>query len=58
MRAAARPLNRLAPVADGMQALYLIGGTDEAKIDATRSRLRARAEREGGAAALEVFDGL
>jgi DNA polymerase III subunit delta len=39
-----------------MQALYLIGGTDGAKIDATRSRLRARAEREGGAAALEVFE--
>jgi len=39
-----------------MQPLYLIGGTDEAKIDATRSRLRARAEREGGAAALEVFE--
>jgi DNA polymerase III subunit delta len=39
-----------------MRALYLIGGTDEAKIDATRSRLRARAEREGGAAALEVFE--
>jgi DNA polymerase-3 subunit delta len=39
-----------------MQALYLIGGTDQAKIDATRSRLRARAEREGGAAALEVFE--
>jgi DNA polymerase-3 subunit delta len=39
-----------------MQALYLIGGTDEAKIDATRSRLRARAEGEGGAAALEVFE--
>lgn len=39
-----------------MQALYLISGTDGAKIDATRSRLRARAEREGGAAALEVFE--
>lgn len=39
-----------------MRPLYLIGGTDEAKIDATRSRLRARAEREGGAAALEVFE--
>jgi DNA polymerase III subunit delta len=39
-----------------MQPLYLIGGTDGAKIDATRSRLRARAEREGGAAALEVFE--
>ncbi len=39
-----------------MRALYLIAGTDGAKIDATRSRLRARAEREAGAAALEVFE--
>jgi DNA polymerase-3 subunit delta len=39
-----------------MKPLYLIGGTDGAKIDATRGRLRARAEREGGAAALEVFE--
>jgi DNA polymerase-3 subunit delta len=39
-----------------MQGLYLIAGTDGAKIDATRARLRARAEREGGAAALEVFE--
>jgi DNA polymerase-3 subunit delta len=39
-----------------MQPLYLIVGTDGAKIDATRARLRARAEREGGAAALEVFE--
>jgi DNA polymerase-3 subunit delta len=39
-----------------MKPLYLIGGTDGAKIDATRSRLRARAEREGGAAALEIFE--
>jgi DNA polymerase-3 subunit delta len=39
-----------------MKSLYLIAGTDEAKIDATRARLRARAEREGGAAALEVFE--
>ena len=37
--------------------LYLIAGTDLAKIDATRARLRARAEGEGGAAALEVFEG-
>src|SRR3954447_18956334 len=43
-------------MADGMRSLYLIGGTDGAKIDATRSRLRARAEGEGGAAALEVFE--
>lgn len=39
-----------------MKPLYLIAGTDEAKIDATRARLRARAEREGGDAALEVFE--
>jgi DNA polymerase-3 subunit delta len=39
-----------------MLPLYLIAGTDQAKIDATRARLRARAEREGGAAALEVFE--
>lgn len=39
-----------------MRALYLIAGGDEAKIDATRGRLRARAEREGGAAALAVFE--
>lgn len=43
-------------MAEAMQALYLISGTDGAKIDATRSRLRARAEREGGAGALEVFE--
>jgi DNA polymerase III subunit delta len=39
-----------------MQALYLIAGGDHSKIDATRARLRARAEREGGEAALEVFE--
>jgi DNA polymerase-3 subunit delta len=39
-----------------MKPLYLIAGTDAAKIDQTRTRLRARAEREGGAAALEVFE--
>jgi len=43
-------------MADEMQPLYLIAGSDGAKIDATRARLRARAEREGGAAALEVFE--
>jgi DNA polymerase-3 subunit delta len=43
-------------VADEMRPLYLIAGSDGAKIDATRSRLRARAEREGGDAALEVFE--
>jgi len=39
-----------------MRPLYLIAGTDGAKIDATRARLRARAEREAGAEALEVFE--
>jgi DNA polymerase-3 subunit delta len=39
-----------------MKPLYLIAGTDEAKIDATRARLRARAEGEAGPAALEVFE--
>jgi len=39
-----------------MQPLYLIAGTDEAKIDATRARLRLRAESEGGSSALEVFE--
>jgi DNA polymerase-3 subunit delta len=43
-------------MASGMKPLYLIAGTDEAKIDATRARLRARAEREGGPGALEVFE--
>lgn len=39
-----------------MHSLYLIAGTDGAKIDATRSRLRARAERDGGPASLQVFE--
>lgn len=43
-------------MAEGLAALYLIAGTDQAKIDATRARLRARAEGDGGAGALEVFD--
>src|SRR5215218_4980852 len=43
-------------MAEEMQSLYLIAGSDTAKIDATRARLRARAEREGGPAALEVFE--
>ena len=36
--------------------MYLIAGADEAKIGAARRRLRARAESEGGAAALVTFD--
>lgn len=43
-------------MAEEMRPLYLIAGTDNAKIDATRARLRARAEREGGAAALQIFE--
>lgn len=43
-------------MAEDLRPLYLIAGTDEAKIDATRSRLRARAEGDGGVAALEVFE--
>jgi len=43
-------------MAEEMRPLYLIAGSDGAKIDATRARLRARAEREGGDAALEVFE--
>src|SRR5215208_6605631 len=43
-------------MAEEMRALYLIAGTDGAKIDSTRARLRARAEREAGSDALEVFE--
>ncbi len=43
-------------MADALASLYLICGSDEAKIDATRARLRARAEGDGGASALEVFE--
>jgi DNA polymerase-3 subunit delta len=43
-------------VAESLASLYLIAGTDQAKIDATRARLRARAEGDGGAGALEVFE--
>jgi DNA polymerase-3 subunit delta len=43
-------------VAEEMRPLYLIAGTDAAKIDATRARLRARVEREAGSDVLEVFE--
>lgn len=43
-------------MAEEMRPLYLIAGSDGAKIDSTRGRLRARAEREGGSDALEVFE--
>jgi DNA polymerase-3 subunit delta len=43
-------------MADSLSSLYLIAGTDQAKIDATRGRLRSRAEGDGGAGALEIFE--
>jgi DNA polymerase-3 subunit delta len=43
-------------VAEELRSLYLIAGTDGAKIDASRARLKARAESEGGAGSLEVFE--
>lgn len=39
-----------------MKPAYLIHGSDNAKIDEARSRLRRRAESESGAGGLEVFD--
>lgn len=43
-------------MATEIKPAYLIAGTDEAKIARTRQRLRARAEREGGPGALELFE--
>ncbi len=43
-------------MAEELRALYLIAGSDGAKIDASRARFRARAESDGGAGALEVFE--
>jgi DNA polymerase III delta subunit len=43
-------------MAEAMRSLYLFAGTDGAKIDATRARLRDRAEGEGGTGSLEVFE--
>ncbi len=42
---------------DEMKPAYLLAGGDESKLTAALSRLRARAEREGGAGALEDFSG-
>lgn len=42
---------------EDMKPAYLLAGTDESKLTAALSRLRARAEREGGAGALEDFSG-
>ncbi len=43
-------------MADSMKPAYLISGTDTAKIDAARSRLRSRAAAEGGEGSIEIFD--
>jgi DNA polymerase-3 subunit delta len=43
-------------VAD-LKPVYLISGDDDAKIDAWRARVRARAENELGPGGLEHFDG-
>ena len=39
-----------------LKRAYLVSGDDDAKIDSWRARLRRRAEAEGGAGALQVFD--
>ncbi|MFN8151192.1 MAG: DNA polymerase III subunit delta [Solirubrobacterales bacterium] len=44
-------------MAPEMKLAYLLAGDDESKLSAALSRLRARAEREGGAGALEDFSG-
>ncbi|HKG35695.1 MAG TPA: DNA polymerase III subunit delta [Solirubrobacterales bacterium] len=41
---------------DQILRAYLLAGTDGAKIAASRARLRARAEAEGGEGSLEVFE--
>ncbi len=43
-------------MAEEMRSLYLIAGTDGAKIDATRARLRVRAESDGGTSSLRIFE--
>ncbi len=43
-------------MAPELKPAYLISGTDEAKIARARSRLRMRAESDGGEGALELFD--
>jgi len=40
-----------------LKPVYLISGDDDAKIDAWRGRVRARAEQEHGPGGLEQFDG-
>ncbi len=40
----------------GLNAIYLVSGEDDAKIDAWRARVRRRAEEDGGPGALETFE--
>jgi DNA polymerase III subunit delta len=40
----------------GLNAIYLVSGEDDAKIDAWRARVRRRAEEEGGPGACETFE--
>lgn len=44
-------------MAEQMKPAYLLAGGDQSKLSAALARLRARAEREGGAGALEDFSG-
>lgn len=44
-------------MADAMKSSYLLCGDDASKLGSALARLRARAEREGGAGALETFGG-
>lgn len=39
-----------------LKPAYLVSGEDDAKIDAWRARVRARAEADGGPGALELYD--
>ncbi len=41
---------------EAVKPAYLIHGTDSAKIDQARTRLRLRAENESGAGGLEIFE--
>lgn len=51
-----RPHRRRISENETVKPAYLIHGSDSAKIDQARSRLRLRAENEGGAGTLEVFE--
>ena len=51
-----RPNSENASVSDEMKKAYLIHGTDRAKVDQARNRLRTRALEEVGAAGIEIFE--